>query len=190
MLKTIFRYFHCHFSKLIGKSAHSVTFPNIHLFYFFSITDSNKLFFIWLLTTPPHLKYLGTLPCNLSLMVCFADISVSPDSVATYARRGWIFDMHLTTNLPRNLPLNKNFLNRLRIDRIMVMSQWPLFWPTLYCTRYPIPVVTTVIHLLIRKSAGFWSGGQCPLAAWGEENFENLTTKWCIMKYIWIMCPA
>jgi len=30
MLKTIFRYFHCHFSKLIGKSALSVTFPNIH----------------------------------------------------------------------------------------------------------------------------------------------------------------
>jgi len=35
-------------------------------------------------------------------------------------------------------------------------------------------------------SAGFWLGGQCPLAAWGEENFENLTTKWCILKYIWI----
>ena len=27
-------------------------------------------------------------------------------------------------------------------------------------------------------SAGFWLGGQCPLAARGEENFENLTTKW------------
>ena len=26
-------------------------------------------------------------------------------------------------------------------------------------------------------SAGFWLGGQCPLAAWTEENFENLTTK-------------
>ena len=33
-------------------------------------------------------------------------------------------------------------------------------------------------------SAGFWLGGQSPLAAWGEENFENLTTKWCILKYI------
>ena len=37
-----------------------------------------------------------------------------------------------------------------------------------------------------RASAGFWLGGQCPLAAWGEENFENLATKWCILKYIWI----
>ena len=32
----------------------------------------------------------------------------------------------------------------------------------------------------------FWLGDQCPLAAWGEENFENFTTKWCILKYIWI----
>jgi len=26
-------------------------------------------------------------------------------------------------------------------------------------------------------------GGQYPLAAWGEENFENLTTKWSVLKY-------
>ena len=30
----------------------------------------------------------------------------------------------------------------------------------------------------------FGQGGQCPLAAWGEESFGNLTTKWCILKYI------
>jgi len=30
-------------------------------------------------------------------------------------------------------------------------------------------------------SAGVWLGDQCPLAAWGEE---NLTTKWCILKYV------
>jgi len=23
-------------------------------------------------------------------------------------------------------------------------------------------------------------------ATWGEENFENLTTKWCILEYMWI----
>jgi len=38
----------------------------------------------------------------------------------------WDFDIHLTANLPRNLPV-KNFLNRLRIDKIMVMSLWPRF---------------------------------------------------------------
>jgi len=31
----------------------------------------NKHFLIWLLTTPPHLKYAATLPCNFSLMACF-----------------------------------------------------------------------------------------------------------------------
>jgi len=59
-------------------------------------------------------------------MVCFADINVSQGSVATYARCGGIFDIHLTANLQRNLPV-KNFFNQLRIDRIMVMSLWPFF---------------------------------------------------------------
>jgi len=67
-----------------------------------------------------------SLPCNLLLIACFADINVSRDSVATYARCGEIFSMHLSANLPRNLPM-KNFVNRLRFDRIMVMSLWPRF---------------------------------------------------------------
>ena len=40
-------------------------------------------------------------------MICFADINVSQGSVATYARCDWIF-MHLTADLPRNLPVKKN----------------------------------------------------------------------------------
>ena len=40
------------------------------------------------------------------------------------------------------------------------------------------------VTLCAGTSAGFGLGGQCPLAARGEENFENLTTKWCILKYI------
>ena len=38
-----------------------------------SLTDS----------TPPHLKYVATLPCNISLMDYFTDIHVSQGSVAT-----------------------------------------------------------------------------------------------------------
>ena len=68
---------------------------------------SNKPF---LLTTLPHLKYVATLPYNLSLMACFADINVSQRSVATYARRGGVFNISLTTNLPKNLPVKKRFL--------------------------------------------------------------------------------
>ena len=41
---------------------------------------------------------------------------------------GLLISVGLTANLPRNLPVKKNFLNRLRFDRIMVMS----LWPTLY----------------------------------------------------------
>jgi len=60
---------------------------NIHRFKkFFTQRLSNKPFLIWLLTTPPHLKYVATLPCNLPLMACFADVNVSQGSVATYAR--------------------------------------------------------------------------------------------------------
>jgi len=41
------------------------------------------------------------------LMACFVDINVSQCSVATYARCGWVFDISLTANLPRNLPVKK-----------------------------------------------------------------------------------
>jgi len=60
-------------------------------------------------------------------MACFADINVSQGSVATCARCSGIFNMHLTANLPRNLPVKNQFLNQLGIDRIMVMSLWPRF---------------------------------------------------------------
>jgi len=94
---------------------------------FKKITDrvSNKPLVSWLLTTPPHLTYLATLPYNLSLMACFANTNVSQGSVATYAKCGGIFNIHLTTHLSRNLPVN--FFNRLRFDRIIVMSLWPHF---------------------------------------------------------------
>ena len=59
-------------------------------------------------------------------MACFADINVSQGSAATHARCGGIFYIHITANLARNLHV-KNFLNRLRIDRITVMSLWPRF---------------------------------------------------------------
>ena len=39
------------------------------IFIFFTHRLSNKPFLIWLLTIPPHLKCVATLPCNLSLVV-------------------------------------------------------------------------------------------------------------------------
>jgi len=37
-----------------------------------------------------------------------------------------MFNIHLTANFMRNLPVKKN-VNRLRFGRIMVMSLWPRF---------------------------------------------------------------
>jgi len=65
-------------------------------------------------------------------MACFADINVSQGSVATYARCGGIFYIHLTATLLRKLPVKK-IVNRLRFDRIMVMSLWPCFGAPCKC---------------------------------------------------------
>jgi len=60
-------------------------------------------------------------------MAYFADINVSQDSVATYARCSGIFNMHLTANLPRTFQWN-NFVNRLRFDRIWSLVCGPRFF--------------------------------------------------------------
>jgi len=59
-------------------------------------------------------------------MACFADINVSQGSVATYARCGGIFIIHLTTNLPKNFPVK--IFNRFSPDTIVAMSLWPHFF--------------------------------------------------------------
>jgi len=61
-------------------------------------------------------------------MACFAHVNVSQGTVATYARCGGIFNMHLTANLPRNLPVKK-FVNRLRFDSYGHESVAPFFGP-------------------------------------------------------------
>jgi len=93
-----------HFLRLLAVCCNYAKYSPI---IFFHYTLSNKPFLISLLTTPPHLTYVATLPCNLSLMVCFADINVSQGSVATYTRCGGMFTIRLTANLQRNLPRKK-----------------------------------------------------------------------------------
>ena len=110
-----------------------VTLQNIHHFKkCFTHRFSNKPFLTWLLTTPPHLKYVATLPCNLSLMACFADINVSQGSVATYARCDGIFDINLTGNLPGNLPVRTILKSVKNWQNYGHESVAPFFWLTLY----------------------------------------------------------
>jgi len=69
-----------------------VSLPNIHrIFKKNTLGLSNKPFLMCLFTTPPQLKCVATLPCNLSLMARFADINDSQGSVATFAMCGGIF---------------------------------------------------------------------------------------------------
>ena len=75
-------------------------------------------------------------------MACFADINVSQGSVATNARCGGIFDIHLTANLPGNMLVK----NRLRFDRIMVMSLWPRF------LAHPVEYGTLCLYLICRPT--------------------------------------
>ena len=85
---------------------------------FFTFRLINKPFLIWLLTTPPHRKYAATLPCNLSLMACFADINVSQGSVATYLRCGGVVNNQIKKGLLLSLRVKKinrlNFLAKLQ----------------------------------------------------------------------------
>jgi len=66
------------------------------------------------------------LPCNPSLMACFADINVSQGSVATYARCDGIFNIHLNINLSRNLPVKK--LKSVKIWQNYGHESWPHFF--------------------------------------------------------------
>jgi len=71
----------------------------------------------------------------------------SQGSVATYARSGGTFNSQFTTHLPKNLPV-KNFINRLRFDRIMAVSLWPHFLAQgLYMELKLTPEAAAVVHL-------------------------------------------
>jgi len=90
--------------------------------FFFTHRLSNTPLLIWFSTTRPRLKYAATLPCNLSLMACFADINVSQGSVGTYARCGGIFSIHLTANLPGHLPVKTVFTARCYASAVLAMG--------------------------------------------------------------------
>ena len=76
-------------------------------------------------------------------MACFADINISQGSVATYARCGGIFNMHLTANLPR---MKKKYKSVKILQNYGHESVAPFFCPpciqtvkevTLSCGRVP-----------------------------------------------------
>jgi len=104
---------------------------------------SNKLFFIWLLTTPPHLKYVATLPCNWSLIACF--LTWMFHKVVCQHRQGdtmwndagscaWpISDDNndFAANLPKNLSVKKMWKSVKIWQKYGHEFVASLFWPSL-----------------------------------------------------------
>jgi len=82
--------------KKVHDTVHSTVFPQLCKIFtdfnnFFTGRQSSKPVLIWLFTIPPHLRYVTTAPCNLSLvtsLVCdchaFSDTNVLQGSAATH----------------------------------------------------------------------------------------------------------
>ena len=113
--------------------------------------------------------------CNLLLMACFAYINVSQGSVETYARCSGIFDIHLTANFPRNLLVKKNFLIRLGIDRIMIMSLWPVFLAhSVYLPRYTLRTYDTIRNTILAANP---SVATAAVDQWDRQTDERTDTQ-------------
>jgi len=80
-------------------------------------------------------------------MACFADINVSQGSVATYARCGGIFNMHLTENLPRNLPVEK-FCKSVKIWQNYGHESWPRFLAHPVYSKMILSIVTIKLDVV------------------------------------------
>ena len=111
-------------------------------------------------------------------MACFADINVSQGSVATYAGCGEIFNIHLTANLIRNLPVKK-FVNRLRFDRIMMWQ------PAETCRNTVTAVACRVTHRLCQISPIIVCQGQACFGCWTDSVTDG---SWAAHQNNWISC--
>jgi len=65
-------------------------------------------------------------------MACFADVNVSQRRVATYARCGGSFDIHLAANFSKESSGEKNRKSVNIWQKYGNGSVAQLFWPTLY----------------------------------------------------------
>ena len=68
-----------------------------------------------------------------------------------------MFSIHLNADLLQNLMQIyygifqwKKFVNRLRVDKIMVMSLWPFFGPPCIFVRYSIVFCDIIIIIIIK----------------------------------------
>jgi len=95
------------------------------------------------MTAQLHLKYVATLPCNLSLIAYSLTLMFHKvEWQHLQAIVGFLNNL-FTANLLENLPVKIE--NRLRFNRSVVMSLWPRFyWPTLHVRRRRCGLFATV----------------------------------------------
>jgi len=86
------------------------------------------------INTPPHLKYVATLPCNLSLIACFMTLMFHK---VVWQHMQRVVGLLLTSLLQiyQEIFQWKNSVNRLRFDRMMVMSFCQHFLRHLYISQ-------------------------------------------------------
>ena len=75
---------------------------------FFTRRLSNKPFLIWLLTTPPHLKYVVTLPGETLMSAKQAINDKLQGSIAVYLRRGGVVNNQIKKGLLLSAIVKKN----------------------------------------------------------------------------------
>jgi len=106
----------------------------------------------WILKIPSHLTHVATLPCETLMAAKQVINDKLQDSVATYLRWGamWVL-ISVKLQIYQRMFSWIFFLNRLRFDRIVVMSMWlHCFWPTLYIPQLALGVMlAAMIHTLI-----------------------------------------
>jgi len=116
-------------------------------------------------------------------MACFADINVSQGSVATYARCDgrWDFWYPFNCKFTKESSSEKKILNRLRIDRIMIASLWPRFWPILYTIFFLSEYIVS-----FRRSGSPPVFLTDPVATWGNKEEAPLAA-FCM--HFWLGIP-
>jgi len=87
----------------------------------FTDRRSNKPFLICLLTTPPHLKYVATLPSNVSLIACFRTLMFYK---VVWQHMQGVAGFLITSLLQiyQEICHRKTIITRLRFDGIMATS--------------------------------------------------------------------
>ena len=125
------------------------------------------------MTAQLHLKYVATLPCNLSLIAYSLTLMFHKVEWQHLQAIVGFLNNPFTANLLENLPVKIE--NRLRFNRRVAMSLWPRFyWPTLHVRRRRCGLFATVTattcsffatrihpHLLTYLQQGNWEALLC-----------------------------